>query len=258
MMRSTTLALISCVVLGNVACDKLPNIASPTTLTKPLAPTVTLGSVTLVAAPSNEQLAKFYCPDVAGALICRALGGRPAEADLRFSFTVELQVTNPNAMPVPAVEALVAFKAFPSAAQASSLGTVCLALCEEGAECGPPAGDACSSTEGVLKSRSDYATAAVGFLVSTALGKTAVADLAFRTIPAGGTIVVKTQLDIGVVQMLALLRLVAGDAMAQVKRGTVPSFAIPFELEGSVWLKVESFGKIGASFGPHQETWQLR
>jgi hypothetical protein len=35
-----------------------------------------------------------------------------------------------------------------------------------------------------------------------------------------------------------------------VKQGKVPRFAIPYSLDGSVWVNVENFGKIAASFGP--------
>jgi hypothetical protein len=34
-------------------------------------------------------------------------------------------------------------------------------------------------------------------------------------------------------------------------------FAIPYAIEGSVWVEVERFGKIGQDFGPITSEWRL-
>jgi hypothetical protein len=59
------------------------------------------------------------------------------------------------------------------------------------------------------------------------------------------------------VQLLGLVSQFATDAMAQVKRAQVPTFTIPYAVEGSVWVSVQGFGKIAAPFGPYKNQWTL-
>ncbi len=255
------LVLLICVSFVIGGCDKLPNLPTgpaAAKLKKPDPPKVTVKNVTLVNSPSNKMLAMYYCPDLANSFVCRIFGARPAKSQLRFSFSVELDVMNPNNIPLPAVEALVGLKAFPERG-ANNFGAACIALCEEGTECGPPPAGSCTeSGDQVLKTKSDYAAAAANFLINTAVGNTSPADLKFRTIPAGANITIKAQFDLNIDAMLGLIRNVAGDSLAQVKKGKVPTFTVPYEVEGTVWVSIESFGKIGASFPVHAGTWNLR
>ena len=57
---------------------------------------------------------------------------------------------------------------------------------------------------------------------------------------------------------LRLIAQLAGDALAALRSARVPELSIPFSLRGTLWVEVESFGKIAAGFGPYADTWQLR
>ena len=104
----------------------------------------------------------------------------------------------------------------------------------------------------------DYALATAGFLANVALGNTSVSDIKVRTIPAKGLANIKVRLELDPVAMLSLMKNVSGDSMSSVKKGKVPSFSVPYMLEGTVWVDIQSFGRIAASFGPHTSEWKLR
>ncbi len=253
LMKSTLIA-----VLFAVGC--VPGLANTKgTALRPKAPTVTVPSVALVSAPSNEALARYFCPKVANSLVCRLLGPTPTSQELAFVFDVVMKMTNPNAIPLPAVEAMVAFTAYPERAQSSTnVGAVCVALCPEGEECGAPPQDGCTGGEPGLKSMQDYANAAVGFLASVATGATRASDLRVRTIPAGGSADVRVRLQLNPQMMLKIVRSASQDMLSQIRARQKPKFVVPYSLEGTVWVNVESFGKIAAGFGPHQGVWSLR
>ena len=50
--------------------------------------------------------------------------------------------------------------------------------------------------------------------------------------------------------------LAKGD-MDRVKQAKVPDFKIPYQLEGSAWVNVKSFGRIASGFGPVQGSFDL-
>jgi len=58
--------------------------------------------------------------------------------------------------------------------------------------------------------------------------------------------------------VIALVGTLGNDAIAQVKRGQVPRFVIPYQVEGSAWVTIESFGKIAAGFGPFTGQWVIQ
>lgn len=224
---------------------------------KPNPPNIEVSAVNLVSHPSNEDLAFYACPQIAGKLVCRLLGRAPSVDQLKFVFDLTLNVENNNSVPLPGVEALVAFTAFPAEARQAKVGAVCVALCPEGEACGAPPQDGCTGGDQGLKTKADYANAAVGFLVASATGQTSVSELKVRMIPANTNIDVRVRLELSPQQMAKLIVQLSDDAMSKVKRGKVPTFAIPYEIEGTFWVNVQNFGKIAADFGPYRQAWQL-
>jgi len=206
--------------------------------------------VNMVRAPSNEMLAMHFCPLVAGVIVCRLLGAAPSADQLKFIFDLTLRAENPNPTAIPAVEALVAFTAFPAHPDQAKVGAVCVSLCEQGTACAPPPADGCTGGEPQLVSMDDYRNAAVGFLLALATGQTQLSDVRVRMLPPRTPIDVVVRLELSPTQILSLLRTLSRNAIDQVKSGRVPAFAIPYSLTGSVWIKVEQFGRIAASFGP--------
>ncbi|HVV83157.1 MAG TPA: hypothetical protein VHE35_08755 [Kofleriaceae bacterium] len=224
-------------------------------------PQVTVASVVLESQPTNQMLAAYYCHQyVTGpmSLGCRVFGPTPSEADLRFTFRVDLQAQNPASIPMPVVSALVAFAAFPEATGAQNLGAVCVSMCEDPNSC-PQQAEACRSDEPAIHGIDSFASAAAGFLLNAALtGGASLDTLRIPTVPPGGTITFVARLQLDVNQMLALLTRLGGDVVGDVKAGRTPSFTIPWSVEGSVWVNLQGFGRIGAGFPRQTGVWQLR
>ena len=254
--RGLSLSFLLCLVTG---CSQLSSLASglPAAATRPDPPKVSVQGVTLVSAPGEEELARYYCPLVAPGLVCRAFGAAPPAAALRFVFDVALLVENPNTIPLPAVEALVALTAYPDSGQQAKVGAACIALCPEGEDCGPAPAGACMDGGPGLQTMEDYAMAAAGFLTRVALDDVRVSDVRVRTIPAGASTVIQARFELDPEAMLQLIGTVAGDALASVQRGRVPELTVPYLVEGSLWVNIEQFGKIGAAFGPYRDAWAL-
>jgi hypothetical protein len=227
----------------------------------PPKPEVSVSAVVLESQPTNQLLAAYYCPKyVTGALSlgCRVFGSVPAKTDLRFTFRVELEAKNPATIPMPVVSALIAFAAYPEAAGAQNLGTVCVSMCEDPNAC-PQVADACASDEPEIRSMNDFAGAAAGFLINAALtGGASVENLRIPVVPAGGSLRFVAGLTLDIDQMLALLGKLGGDVVGDLKAGRTPAFTIPWAVEGSVWVRFEGFGRIGASFPRQTGSWALR
>jgi hypothetical protein len=232
-----------------------------TGLGPPPRPQIAVSQVVLESQPTNNMLAAYYCnASLSGlaAMGCRVFGSVPAKADLRFTFRVELEAKNPATIPMPVVSALIAFAAYPDAAGAQNLGTVCVSMCEDPSAC-PQVADACASSEPEIRSMNDFAGAAAGFLVNAALtGGASIENLRIPVVPAGGSLKFVAGLTLDVDQMLALLGKLGGDVIGDVKAGRTPSFTIPWAVEGSVWVRFEGFGRIGAGFPRQTGSWSLR
>lgn len=231
---------------------------------RPSAPEVRLVEVRATHRPTDQQLAAHFCLQEtarsplgpAGALLCRALGPLPTDADLQFTFDVELEAANPGQVPLPLVSALLAFTAFPEAEGTENLGTLCVSLCEEG-EC-PSRGDAaCRSDAPEIRDVDSFARATVGFLVGLATGSRRITDLRVRTIPARQQVRFVASLAIGVEPMVRLLERTARTAVDAAQTGRQPEFVIPWAIEGSVFVEVESFGRFAASFPEARGSWDL-
>jgi hypothetical protein len=248
-------------LVGLAACAQLPGIASGAgPAVRPPVPEITVSQITLEARPSNQRLAAYYCNEATGGglagLACRVFGDLPRKTDLQFTFRVELAAKNPSPTPMPVVAAMVAFTAYPEATGGQNLGSVCVQMCEDPNNC-PQAADACNSTEPQIRGMQDFATAAAGFLISTALNGGPRESLRIPMVPAGGTVTFVAGLSLNADQMLGLIKRVSGDVVSQVKTGKQPTFIIPWAVEGSAWVTFEGFGRIGAGFPRQTGSWDL-
>ncbi len=248
-------AVASCPAAG------IPGLGVPGVLGGRPVPQVSVSAVTLEAQPTNQLLASFYCGQVLtgmASLGCRVFGSAPNKADLRFTFKVELEARNPASIPMPVVSALIAFSAYPEAAGAQNLGAVCVSMCEDPNHC-PQVADACASDEPQIRGMNDFASAAAGFLVNAALtGGASIDTLRLPMVPAGGSLKFVAGLTLDIDQMLALLKRLGGDIVGDLKAGRTPSFTIPWAVEGSIWVRFEGFGRIGAGFPRQTGSWALR
>lgn len=223
----------------------------------PRAPRIVVAEVGLAGHPSAEIVARALCPQIAPVPVCLILGGAPSRAQLAITFAVQLDVTNENAIALPLVEALVAFTAFPGATGGQNLGAVCLSFCNDPATC-PPAADACTAGGPEIRTVNDFAAASAGFLLAVATGQERMENLKIRTLAPNATTRVTVSLMLDPMQVVTLLARLGTDAVAQVKRGRVPEFVIPWQVEGSAWVAVERLGKIAAGFGPVQGAWRIQ
>jgi len=251
-MRSLPFLIVVCVA----GCAQLQSLEK-SSVPPPKPPRVVIAGVTLAAHPGPEIVARALCPRVAPGPVCMILGGAPGPDALRITFSLALDVTNDNAFPLPLVEALVAFTAYPQQQGAQNLGAVCLSFCDQGAQC-PAAPDACKAGGPGIRTTNDFAMAAAGFLVAVATGQEAMTNLKVRTLAPNQTTQVIVSLQLEPMQLLGLLQQFGAAALDAVKRGSVPQFQIPYAVEGTAWVTVEHFGKIGASFGPVQGAWTLQ
>lgn len=231
---------------------------------RPTAPNVRLIEARLVQAPTNQQLALHYCRlhatragGPAAALACRALGPLPNREALRFTFEIELEATNQGRVPLPVVEALLALRVYPES-QAAELGAVCVSLCRSATECPQGRARACESDEPEIRDAQTFAQAAAGFLTSVALGQRRFQDLQVRTIDPAETLRFVAAFTLDVEPALAVIERAATEAIAAAQRGQMPSFTIPYELEGSLFVEVPDFGRFVGSFPATRGTWPLQ
>jgi hypothetical protein len=234
--------------------------------TAPPPPRVRLVETRLARHPTDRQLAAHYCTEVAagshlgpaGVAACRALGPAPSDADLQFRFEVELEVTNPSAVRVPLVAALIAFTAFPDAQDAASLGAVCLELCASADGC-PQRDDAtaCQSEDPAITDLASLGEATAGFVTSVALGEERFEDLGVQSISPHGTVRFVAELAVDPERMLVLIEQTNESAVAEARQGHAPELVIPYAIDGTVWVDAQGFGRIAASFPRATGTWSL-
>src|SRR5262249_55149431 len=158
--------------------------------------------------------------------VCAAtIGAAPDPRQMRFAFNVQLDVANDSEVPLPAVEALAAFTAYPQAQGQRNLGAVCMSLCDSGASCQQQAANACSSTEPPTPSMRDFAQGAAGFLFAVATGQESIDNLRIRTIAAHAQTRVVFQLELDTPAVLALIQTLGQDELSQIREGRVPQFS---------------------------------
>lgn len=244
--------LPGCAALGNLNLGGLGKALAP------LAPSIQVGEPRLVQAPTNRALGVWLCGQVAAPMICQLIGGPVSQSQLQFAFELPLTVSNPNSFAVPVVEVLAAFTAYPGQG-GQSLGAACLTFCPEGQACPQNQPGACRQRTGSeIRTMDDFASATVGFLVGSALGTNGVNQLGIKTVPAGGSLPTSIRLELGMTPMLQLIQRTSSTAIAQVKQGKQPTFAIPWSVQGSAWIDVTNFGRLASSYGPVNGQWQLK
>jgi hypothetical protein len=214
---------------------------------RPVAPIVDAVELRVVELPTARSLAAYYCDRALGPLICSALGGADAP---RFVFDLELAITNRSPAPMPMVQALVAFQAYPGANDPTSLGTTCVSLCGEPSQCPSEGADACVSDDPLVHDRASFVNAAAGFLVGVATGAVDPKKVSVAMIPAGSTLRTVIRLTLDAPTMLEVITRLGRDVRDELRRGEIPAFEIPYAVQGAVWVEVSGFGRMGVNFGP--------
>ncbi len=258
-MKDSHLASLLTVALFVSGCAgfQFPMRNSGASVPRPIPPNVSVASVLLTHSPTERQIARAMCPQVANPLVCNLLGPAPTAQDMKFSFDVELDVENTNSIPLPITSALAAFTAFPAATGQQNLGAVCMSLCEDPNSCPQNAANACESNEPEIRDIHDFAQAATNFLVAVVTGQERLENLRVRTVAPGAHTRVVFRLELNPEQVLALLRTVASDVVSQVASGRTPQIVIPYQVDGSIWITVEHFGRFAVTIPSYRNSWSL-
>jgi len=265
MRLRTALALLGLLSITNGGCAELQSVlgavGDPARAGLPPPPRVEVAAVRLAQAPTPEQLAVYACTKVAPPFICSmlAVGMGVSTATPTVAFELELAIANQARVPVPLVEILVGFTAWPEARGQRNLGATCVTLCEDPrAGCATPAG-ACQAgaNERDIRSLSDFGVAAANFLVRVATGEARIETLRVRTVQPSETLRATFRFELDVDQVVELMRAVGDEAINELQRGRVPQFAIPYRLEGTLWVRIEGLGRVGVTLPATTGTFRL-
>lgn len=225
-------------------------------------PTVVATPMALQRSPTLMQLAAYYCPYVITDQIARlgctvALGSAPPREALVFQFGTGITVQNPNNIPVPALDVLVAMKLF-SGSQTEGLAAICVSMCggNEPGCTGAPKPGACSSSNHDIRNINDFVQRIPGLIEGLVTGQVQ-NELRKSTIAAGGNIHLNLAFSLGIDQMLRVVQKVAQFYVQELMQRRSTALVIPVSGEGTVFVQLPALGRIGVGFGPLQTSWRI-
>jgi hypothetical protein len=265
--RRPSLILLGLLTIPQIGCAMLDTLLKQGSLSPP---GITFQGASLVRAPSRRQLSAFYCPRLArsqgglgfaGDFICsQAFGASPAQQDLTLGFDLRFQVANPNQVPLPLSEILTAISLFPGAT-AQNLGAVCLRMCAPGDATCRAGNDpnSCRSNRSDIRSLSDFPAAVGNFLLSEGVAAAAGAPLRFEAprVLAGSAVDVVARFALTPETLIPIFEQLARQSFSELKAGRELSFAVPYNLQGTIFADAGSLGRVAAGFGPTSGQWAL-
>lgn len=254
--RLPAVCLLCWALLG---CGLLDLIDQPGSTTPPK---VTASALELRQRPTIYQLAQYYCPQVVSDAVVRAtcslvLGPPPPTSALGFSFGLKLTLENPNQIPIPALDVLLALTLF-DGQQAEALGAVCLSMCganDPGCDGRPKAG-ACESTQPTITKLQDVQARVPG-LISDVLSGKALDELRKSTIPAGGNVLIDLTFQLGLDQALRVFQKTALLYVQDLLAGRNAQLMVPVAAHGTVFFDLPVLGRFGVGYGPLRSTWVI-
>jgi hypothetical protein len=232
-------------------------------------PRATLREVALSEHPSARQLEAALCPRVLRegpprpgetTETCMQLVGPAPSEGLSLTFDLDLVVENQNYVAMPLSEVLVGVNLFPDD-PAPWEGVSCLALCPadnpfcwvesdkhpcEGARRGVPA-------EG------DYAGAHPDLVYAKGVLLTRGAQPRREQllVPARSKVPITARFSLVPGAIVEVLTARARERGADLRQGKPLPLAIPYEIDGAVYVTSPSGQRLGQSFGPVHGTWSL-
>jgi hypothetical protein len=261
------LAAIALLASSTLSCAMLQNLLVAGALSPP---GITFQGANLVRSPSRRQLSAFYCPRVAraqtsfgfaGDLLCSQLfGAAPPQTDLSLGFDLHFQVANPNQVPLPLSEVLTAITLFPGAAQ-QNLGAVCFRLCAPGDTACQAGRDpnACRNAQGDIRTLADFPQAVANMLLAEGVSAAAGQPVRFEAprVLAGSSLDVIARFSVAPETVIPIFEQLARQSAGELKAGRELSFAVPYNLQGTIFADAGSLGRVAASFGPTGGQWTL-
>lgn len=227
-----------------------------------LAPEVRVGALQLRHGPSLGELAAYYCPrvidDPVVAVGCAvALGAPPPKTRLAFEFGITLNLHNPNDIPVPTADVLLALTLF-EGRDAEALGAICVSLCgADDPQCdGRPRPGACELRQDDILTLDDLVLAIPDLIHDFATGQ-AQEELRESTLLAGGDISLDLAFVLGIDQALSVFQKTALAYVEDELDGKTGSLAIPVSASGTVFFDLPVLGRLGVGYGPFGTTWNV-
>jgi len=263
------IVLTGCLVLSACSCELLNAAASELDQSglSYLTPRLTLDDTILLAYPSGQDVAAYYCPEVIpfpASSGCALLGPRPTESQMQFHFELLYLIDNPNPdIPIPTTEILASIRLF-EGEDITELGAVCVALCNEGdVSCtGQPGENSCKSDQQDITSIEDIQNRMLGLLFAT-VDEAVNGDLdnlAQRMIPAGAeNFEVRVRFSLGANAMIDILGQALDRLLAQptdLLTGAL-TIEIPFSIAGAIWFEIPILGRVELGYGPFVDQWTL-
>jgi hypothetical protein len=257
--------LLSCLV-AMPGCQEINQIlkgVGGTGAVNALTPTVSAQPLRLVRTPTLVQLGAYFCPQVISDPIARlgcsvVLGSPPPRTALVFEFGTTVTVNNPNNIPVPALDVLLALKLFNGQPGQESLGSICLSMCgSQDPSCtGAPKPGACTSNQRTIKTVNDFVAAVPGLIAGLA-NAALTGELRKSNIAARGNVQLNLTFALGIDQALRVFQKVIVQIVeSQLKKGQ-PELAVPVSGEGTVFVQLPGSGRIGVGFGPLITVWKI-
>lgn len=238
--------VVLCALVSLAGCDVLHSMHSDHTGqhgAAPSPPTATFAPVEVSLGPTGAQLAAHFCPRVAAttpldadaSAACRANGPAPALDDLAARLHVESIVESRSMVRSRIESALLVLTLYPGTGAQQVVGAVCLTFCDEGASTCPQTDEACRSSSGDAIELADVAPAH-GFLTSVAVAEERVADLHVLELAPHGTVTLAFDVALDPRQLLDAVFASDTAGLDAIRAGQAPTFAIPYALEGTLWL----------------------
>jgi hypothetical protein len=252
----------------------------------PDPPSAGLTAVVLVERPTNEQVASWFCHDLAGNSTVAgfgcdsAFGPQPRKPQMKFVFDTRFELSNPNNFPIPLVEILLGFNVFEGVEQ-QELGAICVSFCDPDAEdCEIDRADACRPADKNIRGIEDFVPT-VDDLINIAnnvVNGDALDDenLRFRVIPSAsaencsegevpnsagecpGVVEASVRFELGIEAMLNILSTVVGSSVDALITGGELSFTIPYSALGTLFFDVPVLGRFAVEFGPLEGAWEIK
>ncbi len=247
------------------ACELLSSAGGVAAI--PVAPTLALDESALVAAPTAREIAAWYCPQIHGDPITRALcqstiGPVPPQHRMQFHFELRYLIDNPNEIPIPTTEILAALEVF-KGREIMELGAVCAVLCNEGdtACTGAPGENSCKADGNEITSFEDVLTKSLPNLLVLTLDAAINGDLdnlAKRLIPAGAkNFEVRVRFSLGVDAMLEILGKTVDQLVDDALSNRPLELEIPYSVRGTIWFDVPIIGRVALGYGAFEDVWRV-
>jgi hypothetical protein len=242
--------LASCGVMHSMHEDHTGQQHAP-----PAAPTATATSA-LTEHPTPEQLTAHYCAALAteGSLgraataACRGLGAAPATADLAFRSRVALALASSNPVSVTVTSVLLRVTTFPDASEAPSAATICITLCSPHASSCPQDPHGC---DGAGEASQEWLT------VPALADHRYFHELEQIVLRPHADATLAVTLAIASEPLLALVQRADGAAMDAVRTGHAPTYAIPYAIEGTLWIASGTSTTASAEIPRVTGTWDV-